>query len=171
MPISDLGHCKHKVIGFTLLEVMMVLVVVGISLVLVIPNLMKNDDDLIQEEAVRLKALMEYAADTANSRGLWLAWRQTETGYRFLQHDEEKNIWQPVINDDVLRERQIAEGLHLNAFSQQQAVLTTNTMIPFYPSGIHSPFQIILMMGEKKRILNGNLLGNIEILSSNLNVN
>lgn len=170
MPTSALGHFKRALLGFTLLEMMVVLVIIGISLGLVTPNLMKNDDDVLKEEAMRLMALMEYATDTASSRGVWLAWSPTSTGYRFLQHDESKNIWQPVITDDVLRERQLAEKVQLNASTQQHTAIAPNALIPLSPSGIHAPFQIILTIGEKKRVIQGDLLGNVTILQPDLSL-
>ncbi len=169
MPISDLGRFKHKLSGFTLLEIMVVLVIISISLGLVTPHLMKSDDDVLKEESLRLSALMEFAADTATSRGAWLAWSPTTKGYRFLQHDDEKNIWQPMITDDVLRERQFAEGIQLKAASQQQAI-NSNGLISFAPSGIHAPFQIELKLGDKKRLIQGDLLGKVNILAPDLTI-
>lgn len=166
MPILALGLYR-KANGFTLLELMVVMIVIGISLSLVIPNLMKNDDDVLNEESLRLTSLLEYAADTASSRGVWLGWSPTVSGYRFLQHDEDKDIWQPIVNDDLLRERQLAEGVQLNASTQQQATITTDTLVPFSPSGIYAPVQITLSIGEKKRIVQGNLLGKFESVNPN----
>ena len=170
MPTSALGHCKRSLLGFTLLEIMVVLVIIGIALGFVTPHLMKNDDDVLKEESMRLIALMEYAADTASSRGVWLAWSPTATGYRFLQHDDSKNIWQPIVSDEVLRERQFAEGMQLNASTQQQTTIATNALLLLSPSGIHAPFQIILTMGEKKSVIQGDLLGKVTILPFDLSL-
>ncbi len=169
MPISALGRCR-KIYGFTLLELMVVMIVIGISLSLVIPNLMKNEDDVLKEESMRLIALVEYAADTANSRGVWIAWSPTASGYRFLQFDNDKNIWQPLINDDVLRQRQLAEGVKLKASMQQQTIIATDALITFSPSGIHAPFQMVLTIGEKKRVIQGNLMGKAVILPIDLDL-
>lgn len=159
------GQSRHLAQGFTLLEMMVVLLVVGISLALVTPNFMKSDNDVLKEESMRLVALMEYASDSASSRGHWLAWSPTESGYRFLERDEDKNVWQPVTTDEVLRERQLPEGMHLGSSSQQQTVVASNTLIALSPSGVNLPYQIVLTMGEEKRVLRGNLLGNLEILN------
>ena len=164
MRILALGHFRHKLLGFTLLEMMVVLVIIGISLGLVAPHLMKNDNDVLEEESMRLTALMEYASDTAISRGIWLAWSPTSQGYRFLQRDNDKNIWQPIVTDDVLQERELAAGVKLNASTQQQTAIAANALLPLSPSGIHAPFQMILTIGEKKRVIQGNLLGKVTIL-------
>lgn len=125
---------------------------------------MKNDDDMLYEESMRLTALLEYAADVANSRGNFIAWSPTSSGYRFLQHNDEKMIWQPIVNDDLLKERELTEGIHLNAVTQQQTTITTNSLLLFSPSGLQAPFQIIMTVGEKKRIVQGNLLGQVTLL-------
>ena len=170
MPTSVLGHCRLKALGFTLLEMMVVLVIIGISLSLYTPQLMKNDEDMLKEESIRLAALLEYAADTASSQGVWLAWSPTTNGYRFLQYNDDKNIWQPVIIDEALRERQLVESVHLDVSTQQETSIKTNALIPLSPSGIQAPFQIVLRIGEKIRVIRGNLLGQITILQSDLNL-
>ena len=43
--------------GFTLIEMMLVILVFGISLAMVIPNLSKNHDQVLLEEGNRLTAL------------------------------------------------------------------------------------------------------------------
>jgi general secretion pathway protein H len=164
MSILALG-INNKISGFTLLELLVVMVVTGISLSLVMPSLMKNDDDVLNEESTRLIALIEYAADTATSRGVWLAWSPTADGYRFLQLDDDKNIWQPIIADEVLRERHLPDGYKLMASTQQKTNLLPNALLRLSPSGIHTPFQISLIFGENKRIIQGNLLGNVNLLS------
>jgi len=163
---SSLGQSMRPACGFTLLEMMVVLLVFGISLGLVTPHFMKNDDEVLKEESMRLVALIEYAADSASSRGQWLAWSPTASGYRFLQRDEDKNVWQPVTTDEVLRERQLPEGMRLGASSQQQVAVTSNALIALSPSGIHAPFQIELRIGKDKRIVRGNLIGQVEMLTS-----
>ncbi len=165
---TRLKQSKRRTSGFTLLELMIVLIIVGISLGLVTPNLMKSDEDVLKEESMRLVALMEYAADAASSQGQWLAWRPTAAGYRFLQRDENKNIWQPITTDEVLRERYLPEGLRIGSANNQQATVSTNSLIALSPSGIQSPFQIELTTGKTRRIVRGNILGKVEILNPDL---
>ena len=167
---SRLRLLKTFVRGYTLLELMVVLVVVGISVGLVSAHFMKNDDDTLQEESMRLVALMEYAADSASSGGHWLAWSPSSSGYRFLQRYEDKNIWQPITNDDVLRERQLPEGVRMVSANSQQTAGASPVMIMLSPSGIHAPFQIELTIGKAKRVVTGNLLGQVDIFNPNLAV-
>lgn len=156
--------------GFTLLEMVVVLLIIGISLSLVTPNFMKNDEDVLKEESVRLVALMDYATDTATSQGHWLAWRPTAAGYRFLQLDENKNIWQPIATDEVLRERKLPDGMSIAAANNKQVAVSINSMVILSPSGIQSPYQIELALAKVRRVIRGNLLGKAEILNPDLAV-
>lgn len=173
MPILVLGQFRgltrrRLVCGFTLLELMVVLLVVGISLGLVTPHFMQNDEDVLKEESTRLVALMAFAADSASSRGQWLAWSPTAHGYRFSQRNEEKNVWQPITTDEVLRERNLPDGVRLVQAHHQQSIRMTDTMITLSPTGIHAPFQITLSTGKATRIIRGNLLGQVEVFNPNV---
>lgn len=149
--------------GFTLLELMVVLVIVGISLGLVAPQFMKNDDDVLKEESVRLVSLIEYASDAAISQGRWLSWSATSDGYRFLQRDEDKNIWQPIVSDDVLRERKLPEAVHIQLANTQNAHGASDQIIALSPTGVHPPFQIEISAGKFRRVIKGNLLGQVKV--------
>ena len=162
MPTSAPG--RSDLSGFTLIEMMVVLLVVGISLGLVTPHFMKSDEEVLQEEAVRLVALMEYAADSAGARGQWLAWSRTAAGYRFLQRDEERNVWQPVTSDAVLRERELPAGMRFGSVERQVAV--SSSLIALSPSGIQAPFQIELSLGNARRSVQGDLLGHAAVIDA-----
>jgi len=149
--------------GFTLLELMVVLVIVGISLGLIAPQFMKNDDDVLKEESVRLVALIEYAADTSISQGRWISCNATPSGYRFLQRNDDKNIWQPIVTDDVLRERKLPEAVYIQLTNTQNINVSSDQLIALSPTGIHPPFQIELSAGKFRRIIRGNLLGQVEV--------
>jgi type II secretion system protein H len=164
MQMSALGHYKppmFKSSGFTLLELMVVLIVAGISFALLLPNFMKNEDDQVKEESMRLVALMEYAADYAGTSGQWLALSASTSSYRFMQRDENSGGWQALASDDVLRERQLPEGMTILAINSQQE--GTNAMVTLSPTGIQSPFQIELSLGQAKRLVRGNLIGKVEV--------
>ena len=151
--------------GFTLLEMMVVLIIIGISFSFMVPNFMKNDEDILKEESMRLVALLDYAADTASSTGHWLSWRTTAAGYRFMQRDDNKDSWQPITSDDVLRERHLPAGLTMAVGDGQQELIKDNGSIKISPTGVQSPFQIELSLGKFKRVVRGNLIGKAEVLN------
>lgn len=71
--------------GFTLIEILVVVVILGIMIAVVGPNLTRNDADRARDEADRFSALLEAARDQAILEGRVLAFQGTEQGYRFLQ--------------------------------------------------------------------------------------
>jgi len=86
--------------GFTLLELMVVLVLIGIIFSFAVLSLRGTDiSDLMEQETRRLATLLELAGDEAILRGEELAVNFTEDGYEFLVLQD--NSWQPS-GDDVL---------------------------------------------------------------------
>jgi general secretion pathway protein H len=70
--------------GFTLIEILVVVVILGIMIAVVGPNLTRGDADRARDEADRFSVLIEAARDQAILEGRVLAFQGTETGYRFL---------------------------------------------------------------------------------------
>jgi len=90
--------------GFTLLELLVVLVIAGITLGLVSLNAMPSERQVLEEEAKRIALLLQLGRDEAILRGVPVAFEADGTRYRFLVR--ENNIWQPLMRDDILRERE-----------------------------------------------------------------
>ena len=69
MPLAALrASCRtsvHSVAGFTLLELLVVLVIVGIMLGAVGLNAMPSDRQIVQNEAQRIALLLQLARDEA----------------------------------------------------------------------------------------------------------
>jgi len=90
--------------GFTLLELLVVLVIAGITLGIVSFNAMPSPQQALQNEAQRIALLLQLARDEAIVRDRAIAFEVDAEGYRFLQRDEKS--WQPLPADDLLRPRQ-----------------------------------------------------------------
>lgn len=114
------GHCAnpsaHR--GFTLLEVLMVVLLVGIiSSVVVMSVNTTGPERQLPEEAARLATLLEQAANEAVMQNQELGLRVTGQGYAFLCLDEAKQRWAPC-TDDIFRERELPDGLELHLLRQ-----------------------------------------------------
>jgi general secretion pathway protein H len=86
--------------GFTLLEMLVVLMIAGILMAAVAIAPTRNHRTDLTEEAQRLATMLESADDEAQIRSVSIAWEPVEGGYRFYQRAE-NGSWQP-IKDDVL---------------------------------------------------------------------
>ena len=98
--------------GFTLFEILVVILLIGITITLATLNLQRDVDQLAEHEARRFAALIEHVREEAvlTGRAIAVEIDETERAYRFLQAAEE---WEPITQDDVLRRRQLPEPLVL----------------------------------------------------------
>lgn len=99
---SCLRHARVR--GFTLLELLIVMVIAGITLGMVSFNAMPDDRQALQNEAQRIALLMQLARDEAIVRNRPIAFEAEPDRYRFMIREE--NAWKPLAQDDMLRERE-----------------------------------------------------------------
>ncbi len=98
--------------GFTLLELMVVLVIIGIILSFAVLSISGDDyAELMEEETHRIMTLLELASDEAILRGEELAVLFNEDGYQFLMLQED--LWLATENDGLLKAYALPEGVEL----------------------------------------------------------
>jgi general secretion pathway protein H len=93
----------RKVPGFTLVELLVVMVIVGVTLGLASLNAIPSPRQDLQNEAQRIALLLQLARDEAIVRNRLVAFEANPERYRFIVRNE--NSWDPVTRDDLLRER------------------------------------------------------------------
>ncbi|MGZ8255698.1 MAG: prepilin-type N-terminal cleavage/methylation domain-containing protein [Burkholderiaceae bacterium] len=95
---------SRRCAGFTLLEMLVVIVLAGILLSIVTISITPDPRQQLQREAQRVGQLMGLAADEARIRQQPIAWEADLSGYRFVTEiGGERRL---VTGDDMLRERQ-----------------------------------------------------------------
>jgi general secretion pathway protein H len=94
--------------GFTLLEMMVVLVIAGILVSLTALTMTRNPRTDLNEEAQRLALLFESAGDEAQVRARPIAWQPLDGGFRFDVRTEDG--WRP-LRDDLLGPRNWEGGV------------------------------------------------------------
>lgn len=108
MPTSAAGNSRcaagdgRGAGGFTLLEMLVALVIVGMVTALAAFALPPSQNAQMQREAQRLAALFDAARQYAAQTGVPLAWASGPGGYAFLQIGPQG--WEPV-RSDLLRPR------------------------------------------------------------------
>ncbi len=142
MPILAYGM-RNKA-GFTLLELLVVLVIVGITVGLVSFNMVPNERQVLQSEAQRIALLLQLARDEAIVRNRLIAFEIEPDGYRFLIRDEKQ--WQALTQDDLLRERKFDHAPL--SFSMTPALRedATPLRIIFGREPVDKPFVLTLMV-------------------------
>jgi len=89
--------------GFTLVELLVVMVIIGITLGLATLNAIPSPRQDLQQEAQRLALLLQLARDEAIVRNRLVSFEANGERYRFLVRGDAG--WEPVTRDDLLRER------------------------------------------------------------------
>jgi general secretion pathway protein H len=97
LPVLDVRRTAR---GFTLVELMIVMVIIGITLGLVSLNAIPSPQQNLQNEAQRLALLLQLARDEAIVRNRLVAFEANGERYRFLVRNETR--WDPVVGDDLL---------------------------------------------------------------------
>ena len=89
--------------GYTLVELLIVLVVIGIMLGLVSLSIAPDTNAKLRRDAERLEELFALAAEEAQLTSRPLAWRGDENGYAFYRRDRDR--WIPLTGDAEFKAR------------------------------------------------------------------
>ena len=113
---------KKRDKGFSLLELLVVIVIIAILFTFTTLAIRgTSPEELIQTEAQRLDRLLQLALEEAILKGQEYGLEFKPNSYRFLLYFE--NTWQPLDNDDLLRERQLPENMEFELEIEQIEVL------------------------------------------------
>ena len=156
--------------GFTLLELMVVLVIIGVILTFV--GLSGGGDSRaqqLQREMQRLVALIGLASDEAVLRSEQLAIRIGESDYEFMLLEE--NQWNPISDIPSLRPRVLPKGIELRLELQEnpppglKAEEAEAPQVFLLSSGEMTPFILTFSAAETERRfqLKASLLGRLEV--------
>jgi general secretion pathway protein H len=135
--------CVHVVRsrGFTLLELMIVLVIAGITLGFVTLNALPSPRQALLDEAQRIALLLQVARDEAIMRNVPIAFEAQADGYRFMIR--RGNTWQQLDGDELLRQRDFSHS----AVTLQMTPATDNAFplrIIFGREPVDKPFRLTL---------------------------
>ncbi|KAB7622992.1 type II secretion system minor pseudopilin GspH [Alkalilimnicola sp. S0819] len=145
--------------GFTLMEVMVVLVLIGIITSMAVIGFGGGRADSLQEESRRLAVLMQLASEEAILTARPLGLRFDEEGYRFLQYEEQR--WRVLEEDPQLRPRALPEFLRLELLLEGQSAEPAGLLaqgeededrllpeILFMETGELTPFELLIRAEE-----------------------
>lgn len=108
--------------GFSLLELLVVIVIISILFTFTTLAIRgTSPEELLETEAQRLDRLLQLALEEAILKGQEYGLEFKPDSYRFLLYFE--YTWQPLDNDDLLRERQLPENMELELEIEQIDVL------------------------------------------------
>lgn len=134
----------RRVSGFTLVEILVVIVILGIAAGLAIASAAPDERDVAAREARRFAGSLEYAAQRAQFRSELLGVSATAHSIRYWRRDVANDRWQVIDDDDILRSRALPDTLDAMALAFAGRALASDTVVPLRASGRNEPFAFAL---------------------------
>jgi type II secretion system protein H len=168
---------QHRLRGFTLIEIMIVVVIIGIALALVVPNLFPDERERVRQESERLLTLFERVRDESAMTGKTIAVELKDNTLAFYERDPRSLDvkWLPLekLGTDKLAARPLASGVtgdiavaSLGQPRTQSSASTadTNAIALFQPAGVAAPFSLRLTSEVSVRRIVVGPLGNVSLV-------
>ena len=147
--------------GFTLVELMVVLAIIGITLGMVSLNAMPSARQNLQGEASRIALLLQLARDEAIVRNRLVAFEADGETYRFLVRNE--GTWDPVTKDDLLRERAFKGGPVRLLIDPASAGSGNPMRITFGREPVDKPFVLTMAIGDDSVAIRADGIGHFVV--------
>ncbi len=178
----------RKQSGFTLIEILVVVIIVAtISGIALMSIGLVGDDRELSTERKRLAALIEMVQDEATMQGREFGLELMNSTYRFVEFDPFTAQWSEVLGDDLLRLRELPEGMEFELYIEDKRVVLENDPQEFedpdekttslgnetyaphifvFSSGESTAYEILLKrpVNDQQLAMRGNVLGEIELV-------
>src|SRR5471030_3396075 len=141
--MDRLARAGSGAAGFTLLELLVVLVIVGVVLGTVSLNALPSQQQSMQQEAQRIALLLQLARDEAIVRNRQIAFEAGSESYRFLVRNDKQ--WELVTQDDLLRERAFKNSPVNLVIDPAPSVPNDKLRIVFGREPVDKPFVLTLV--------------------------
>jgi general secretion pathway protein H len=140
--------------GFTLLEIIVVLVIIGIMVSFAVLQFGDEGEKQLKEETRRLELLVKLAREESILESSDYAIGFWQGGYSFYTLDEGEGKWDEITDDPTLRPREIPEYIELSIELEDQLVILEmeppeKPQIFLLSSGEMTPFLLQLSVQDR----------------------
>ncbi len=129
--------------GFTLIEILVVLVVLAVGAGLVFANIGTDERGVAEREARRLAGALEHAAALAQWQNETLGVSAEGGAYRFWRRGGDGR-WTLFSGDDVLAMRTLPSGFAVTPSVYAGTPAPRDAILPFRASGRNEPYSLVL---------------------------
>jgi len=167
-----LPHVRKQA-GFTLVEILVVLVVIGVVVASIQLNLFSDDTRRLRHEGERLAALLTALADESVTSGQPLAVSFSSDGYSFWERSPNADApnpadrWRARPGDELFSNREMPGEIQVAEVRIRQRPISLTEKTPervvFSASGIHAPFTVLLALGDLRVRVSSDALGNLRV--------
>jgi general secretion pathway protein H len=148
--------------GFTLIEMLVVLMIMGLFVGLVSAITRPDDRAILRLEAERLSQLLDFAAAEARLTGMPIAWTADEAGYRFWRSPDDAT-WSEIRDSELLRARTLPQGVTVSAFRVENMRPQSPMRLEFTPQGSSLAFTVGISLGAERYMITGSPVGEVRI--------
>jgi type II secretion system protein H len=152
--------------GFTLAEILVVLIVIGIAAGITYAQLESDPRQTLQREGRRFAGALEHAAQLAQWKNETLGVSASGNAYRFWRRstDSEGDHWIALSDDDLLTPRALPEPLIAVARAYAGQTVPDEAVLPLVPSGRNEPYVIALAAPEWQLLLSADPLNRVAVI-------
>lgn len=162
--MSGFAIAPGRIGGFTLIEMLVVLMIMGLLVGLISVSVRPDDRGLLRVEAERLAQLLDLAVAESRLAGQPMAWTADATRYRFWRMSGEAE-WLEVRDSDLLRPRTLPQGMIISGLQVENVPVGGAMRLEFSPYGLNRIFTVDMVLGAARWTVAASPIGEVRVMS------
>ena len=153
---------QHRAKGFTLLEILVVIMILGIAAAVAVVVLDRDERGTLDREARRFAGALEYAAQRAQMRHETLGVSASDGQWRFWMRASDGR-WQALSDDDPLRPRALPATWRATPLAYAGQAVPPDAIVPLRPSGRNEPYAFELASPELHALVSADPMNRVVV--------